>query len=437
MILKQGRQYSLERIGNTLGVLGLYLSAFGLATSKAAQNSGAFLMLVGIILTWRHAWPNLRSSALLWLCAAWILYCFISAGVSAARAPEFADKHWGEAVDMIRLLHIPLFAWWYGANLNRLRNAFLFAMGGLLLAILLHMNWAEVPAVLLGEAFPVRNGFGDSPVRFGIYCVLALAGLALFSKEWLRTNGYAYLFLLIPLAALIALALFFTLTRAAWLILIILIALASGYFAARTFRRPRSLLILTIIVLCGSGIAYSQKDVIQKRVVNEVQVVAEFIETRELPADLSSMGVRFHLWSLALQSIRERPLFGWGPAGEYQLIKSASDIPAEIQKHYHFHNSFIGVVVRAGLVGSVFFLAAIVLVGTATFKAWRAGRLEGSVALYLVVAFFVFMTANLTDNYFDRQHGWFIAALLGGAGYTFHINRKILQTESDPDDSRN
>lgn len=414
-----------QRLATRCGVSGLALVAVGLATSKAAQNIGMALMLAGILLSGPRAWNRLSRDPLLWLCIVWIAFVLGSAWLAAARVPAYANMQWDETLEMARLLYLPLCAWWFAAGRQPIRLYLCLAVAGVLLAIVLRLDWARLPLVLLGQLDAPRSGFGANAQHFGYLCAMTLAACGTFYSEWLD-GGRRWLRSAAWLAvvALVLTAFIWTQARTAWIAFILLVGIALLVSILRRRRvEPfaRDKLGLLAALLVAGLFTYVQWSTIHKRVAPELEVVQTYLAEGTEPAKLSSTLVRLHLWGIAWDGIKERPLGGWGPGAEEMLIAEASGVPDYIKRFDHVHNSFLGLAVRGGLIAVGVFIAVAALVGRVVWSAWRKGRLDGRIAAYLGIAFGVFLVVNVTESYLARQLGWFVAAFFGGAGYSFAL----------------
>lgn len=426
-----------NRIANSCGLLGLMLVALGLASSKAAQNFGMLLMLVGIVLSGRQVWDRFWRDPLCWLCLGWIGYVLFSAWIFSAQTPAYAAAHWDHAGEMLRLAYIPLAAWWFAADSQRIRISLLLVLIGLLLAVFINADWNHLLSMLIQGVAPNRSGFGMNEQHFGLLCVLALAGFGVFYIEWIGTGSHTQRLLRALLLAvtglLVLTALVITQARTTWLAFALLLGLAAVAGAASWVRGRRrglwegaGLLIAAVLV---SSFVYVQWSAVEQRMAPELQVIADYLREGKAPDYESSMFVRFRLWSIAQDGIIARPLFGWGPAGEKRLIAEAVGEPSYVREFGHVHNSYLGLAVRSGAIGLAIVAAVVILIGQATLQARRRRCLDDRLALYLVIVLGIFLFANLTESYLDRQLGWFIAAFFGGAGYSFSLHVRKADTD--------
>lgn len=419
-----------------IGSAGLAFIAIGLALSKAMQNLGMALVLLGILLSGRAVWRRLFYDPLVWLCLVWIVYIVTSAWMAAAQTPADALSHWDYARKMARLLYIPLVAWWFHADPHRIRLALQLMVLGVLAAILIHMDWTHLLQGLVRSVPLYRNGFGINAQHFGLMCVLALVSLTVFfpqwsgrvdnkSRHWWLLRGLV----LIAIAVLILLAALISQARTAWISLALLLGLATlyGVICGLRGRGSSALWLISAVVLTGVFIA-TYWGTVERRLVPELKIVASYVAEEQVPAEVTSMSVRLRLWEAGIDGIAARPWFGWGPGGEKVLVAmAANDSAPYLAEFSHVHNSFLSLVIRSGLIGFIILSIVAATIGRAAFRGWKVGLLDGRLFTYLSIVFGVFLFVNLTESYLDLQIGWFIIAFFGGAAYSFTLCSKAVK----------
>lgn len=113
---------------------------------------------------------------------------------------------------------------------------------------------------------------------------------------------------------------------------------------------------------------------------------------------------RTHIWSFALQQIAERPLFGYGYHGFWNIGPESPRFTAHIQFIHnmpHSHNGYLDLLVNLGIVGAVLFGAVLALTFSRVMRLEQAG-----------VVLCIFALANLVNIslrvYLESE--WFIDA---------------------------
>lgn len=122
----------------------------------------------------------------------------------------------------------------------------------------------------------------------------------------------------------------------------------------------KSILLSALAVVMIFFLAYNTLDLFKQRIQQGFDDIAH-IENASYD---SSIGIRVAFWMVALEALKEKPLFGYG-IGDYQLAakevldKNDFGITPQTKKFMtsqHFHNQYLMVVVQGGLIGLVLML---------------------------------------------------------------------------------
>lgn len=142
---------------------------------------------------------------------------------------------------------------------------------------------------------------------------------------------------------------FITPGRSGYLALLVLAVIAAFFMASG---RTRYLAAPATALVLGGLLFFSP--VASQRIM---QGVSE-IKTYEKSAELTSMGIRRHMWNNTLKMIRERPLLGLGTGGfsEGYRQQVAGQSGWQGKPVDDCHNQYLRVVAEQGLVGLVVFL---------------------------------------------------------------------------------
>ena len=106
----------------------------------------------------------------------------------------------------------------------------------------------------------------------------------------------------------------------------------------------------------------------------------------------TSLGLRFHMWQISLNDIRENPILGLGTGGferSWELHKGDNSLPS----HNHPHNSFLYMTVSYGIIG----LAAFCWVLFVMLKRGWKGR-ESAPGFAVLSFTAVFIIGSLSDT---------------------------------------
>jgi O-antigen ligase len=213
--------------------------------------------------------------------------------------------------------------------------------------------------------------------------------LAFFSED-LRERAAAAAF-----AALAAVAIFLSYSRAGWLSLAVLV-LFVALFSRWRWR------VLAGVVLVG-GALFAASGSVRRR------VLVEF----DLSSPDNTIGLRMTLWRSTLDMLAHRPLFGGGLSGFRSSI-NAYRVPGYHEDLIYPHNVLLNFWTETGLLGLAAFLwIAVQIVRTArrglALDPWA--RMMAIGALGLILSFFVH---GLVDApYFKNDQALAFWALLG------------------------
>jgi len=120
--------------------------------------------------------------------------------------------------------------------------------------------------------------------------------------------------------------------------------------------------------------------------------------------DISEMGLnlpRGPIYREAITMITERPLLGWSLEAEYELGRRLG-----LTRRRNAHNLYLHVLLQVGLLGALFFFAAVWLCIRA---AWKS-RL-GSLGLLPMALIITVLAGNIAHEYLTRKPTWLIFAL--------------------------
>lgn len=149
--------------------------------------------------------------------------------------------------------------------------------------------------------------------------------------------------------------------------------------------------------------------------------------------DLSSIEVRIASWSAAIDWIIERPFMGWGGRGSRPLIDN-SDLFSESfkQEYNHLHNSYLQTLVEIGLIGAMFIVVLITLVGRATIKAYQKKQMPLDVFLFAWTFFIFWLVVNLLESYIIFPTGTYLVGIIGGFTYSFCVHQADSISQRSP-----
>lgn len=185
--------------------------------------------------------------------------------------------------------------------------------------------------------------------------------------------------------------LFYSQSRGLWLALTITILLL---LIKKICTKKIKISFLIILISTISISIFISSDKIDER-INITKVEINAIKNGDLN---SSIGIRFQLWEAAIILIKDSPLIGQGNDQKkyLELLANKNLISKSIINYNHFHNQFLDIQVRYGLIGLILFLASIILPSYYLLKSNN----EYKWPLLLIIN--IFIIASLTDVPFNN-----------------------------------
>ncbi len=380
----------------TVGLFGLYLFSYTAVLGIAGANIGLLLMLIAMLPQLPDVWQVYRSSRVVRLILLGLFYVVASGMIAGFRLPETWDHQWDQVVHWGDLGLVLLVAWWLKGEPKRLYISFaLFALGALT-RVFLFFPWEDFSSVIGGDYRPW--GFGLWHISFSSYLVVVLLGLALFSRRLLASISHRWgRFLAIAgliLVSVISIEVIMVgKARGTWLAALLVVPVVLVFYCLTLWRSSAGFSVHRAAGFAGIGlvlasiVVFSQLDGVANRLAQERETYRALLEEEVANVPTSSIGIRIHLWHHGIDKWLERPLFGWGTGSEKYLMEQKWMSGVFGQSHYippHFHNIYLEILVRFGLVG-FFILASIVwFVYREVWKRYREGRIPADWFYFLV-----------------------------------------------------
>ncbi len=381
-----------------LGLSGLYLFSFTAVLGVAGANIGLLLMLIAILPEIPKIWNCLKYSVPFWMILIGVLGMVVAALIASFQLPETADRQWGQALRWGDIIWLPIIAWWFRSKPERFYIAFALFAAGALSRMFYFMPWDDFHALIAGEYRPY--GFGLWHIPFSAYLVVILMGVIYFAprlilsgkNNWIRSSVTGILLLV----ALICIeGILIGKSRGTWIGALLVIPVSLVFYFQRFSATTQGWLqrsagwggMLVMLVVLGM-ILLAQREGIQERVFQEREVYQPILEGDISRIPATSIGTRIHLWHYGVEQWLDKPLFGWGPGSEQYLIAKSGITIGGISPP-HFHNTYIDILVRFGLVGFVFSAVLLWLVYRDIWKCYKAGQLPADwfYFLFSIMAF--------------------------------------------------
>ncbi|MCO7246800.1 O-antigen ligase family protein [Halomonas sp. Mc5H-6] len=387
------------------------------------------------ILCFVIAWFKEPDPALKWNKVFLLLMAFVALQVgvyffAVDRFPDVADGQVKAARHMTKLFLCIAVAWWLRGSVNAAKYLLLVFIAGILVSLVLNSSVDAWRAGLSGS----RVDFGYTNAQhiafyFGLLLIMGAGwlfkciGTGDAKYEW----GAALALTVLGVAGGVV-----TQTRAVWLALglIFLGLMVVGLLCLLKHRRslPRSKLLLSCVVAVGV-LALSVSTiapVIEKRFLQEQEVMEALAAGKMVDVPFTSIGIRVHTWSYALDKIQERPLTGWGAKSRGALIDEGP-FPDWLKVRFgHFHNSYLELLLAYGVLGlaAIAILTAMILKGTVALLAtphrhWGMG---------LLISWAFFFIINVFESYLIFNSGMYFFIVVGGVGMSFYLFGKNANT---------
>jgi O-antigen ligase len=337
-----------------------------------------------------------RPPAAFWCFATYVL---IFALLMVFQPPELLE----EILDRLLTLTQLLLLFWIAYNLMRYPRV----AGGALLA--LGVSGAacallQVAGLSAAEAADERvAAFGQNPNELS--SILALGLLALLGLCYRRERSALSFGLAWPLIAVLGMAIIQTSSRGG------LLALGSGLVvfvgvAGTRFAWIRRALFLVLGIALLVGLSYFSES---NRRRWEETLIAGDLAHREI------------LYPAAWQMFTEEPVAGWGPVTAlYQLGGRTKFVnwPNPEESKRDTHNLALHVLTATGLLGTIPFVAGILLCVWSAFRARRG--VEGILPLAMAISLLV---SNMSGDRLYMKFHWLVLAYALASGYQVAVRR--------------
>lgn len=276
----------------------------------------------------------------------------------------------------------------------------------------------------LSGGLPIHQGSTRIDATLGNSAYLAIYFLFnVCIALWLAlTEKYTWLkWVLVSLAVLEAVLIFFTETRGTIIGLVTGLSLAAFLTMLTGGKRVRqyatATFILTVLLVGSFYLARNSAFVQNNHVLQRVASIS-----------LSDGQVRFTLWHMAFQGVLERPIVGWGQEGFNYIFNKYYD-PALYQQEQWFdraHNAFIDWLTAGGIPA---FLLYIALFGTALILLWRSSELSRPerIALTAVLVGYAIHNLFVFDNLYSYIYFFAVLALIDS-----QVARPVKRSEDLP-----
>jgi putative inorganic carbon (HCO3(-)) transporter len=289
------------------------------------------------------------------------------------------------------------------------------------------MGFEEEPANYVMSPF-----YNDHTV-YGAMLAMFFPGLIYFTMNKKYTTSIKFAAFLLFIIYTIALV--FSYTRAAWLSLAVALV---AYVLLLLHVKFRTIL-LVFIAACGILFAY-QTEIVMRLEKNRQDASQDFDKHIESISNISTDASnleRLNRWNAAFRMFRERPFFGWGP-GTYSFVyapfqhsQEKTIISTNMGDRGNAHSEYIGPLCESGVLGTLTFLAIILLTLIVGFKLYYTIKENEMKKMVLVtlLGFITYIVHGALNNFLDTDKAsvpfWgFIAMLVAFDIYHKHSVEK-------------
>ncbi len=352
---------------------------------------GAYLILLYI--NFEEYRPRFRPVALA------ITFFMVSFGLSTFAGVDAYHSFWDNHERMLgffTILHYGIYAGILTSVLkdwNAWRRTLNVFLGMGMVVMMAAFIQVLKPDFLLNQNNARVMGTLGNPIYLGGYGLfLAFVAALLFLKDT-RVGAKA----VYSIAAVMGLlAMFFSGTRGSVLGLAVAIVAAGFMYLAAYWKNVRVRnVLLAIAVGCAIifGVLYAFRTT---PAIANLPAVGRALNTSWEDIKASP---RYIAWTIAMQSFKERPVFGWGPNNYFYAFNKYYD-PKSLSFGYgetwfdNAHNIIVNTLSVQGIVGLVSYVG---LFGAATVMAYRAYR-QGLIDQHVAIIGVAFLVAHLAQN---------------------------------------
>ena len=419
----QARQGSFEHIADIVTKTGLYSFAFGYVLSKSLANIGIGLLMIGFLMHIKDNWSWLKRDPLFILSSTWLGFVIFVAIRASIAFPQNTGEQLKSIVEVFSFGFIPIVAYAIQGQQRCILQVLILFLAGLILRILWDANLSGNGPFLdySHHIFSTDKNFAAVVICAGFIGLLLFAiHHAIYAKTQqskLSNIGILLLFVFIVMAWSSVKS------RASWISLGVSIIMLFFFFLIFSYKQkvPRNAFIIFLILIGGIGIfvatIYGKTFIMY--LVQERETWQAILNADWDKMPKTSIGFRIYMWRLALNLWLQHPFFGWGTSVAHLL--ASNEMEPAIRGFNNFHNAYLEILVRTGLVGGLFFLTAAILVFRSAYQAYKIQKMSVFLFIYLLEVLILFLLNNLSVSFLFAQHGWQYVVLFGSLAYSYRF----------------
>ncbi len=267
-----------------------------------------------------------------------------------------------------------------------------------------------ISTLQFAEIIPLKKGYaagllgGSSPHI--TYSLLLTTGILIASFYVLKSQSVKNRLMYISLILQYFFAIGYVGGRSGYIALIIL----SPFVVYNIMGQKHIMKIITVSIITASLLFLSP--VVRSRFINAKEDIVQY----QAGNINTSIGLRFHMWGIAVSEIKRSPLIGIGTAGfreSWEKYKKDPSLPF----HDHPHNSFLYMMVSYGIVGLSAFCY---LLFTMLKKGWRGRHSALGFSVFAFTA--VFIIGSLSDTQVLTFATALAFSLFAGLSEAIHVS---------------
>jgi putative inorganic carbon (HCO3(-)) transporter len=284
----------------------------------------------------------------------------------------------------------------------------------------------------------VMGPFFSDHTSYGAILALVIPVLAGFTIDRTDSQGIRFLSLIILTVYFIAFILSFS--RAAWVSLIF----AGGVFIV-VILRIRLWMVMLIALFVVYLLLSNFTEIVFRMGRNTQDSSARLAEHLQSISNITndySNVERLNRWNCAIRMFSERPLFGWGPGtymfkyAPYQISYQKTPISTEEGDRGNAHSEYLGPLSESGFIGSLSFLAIVIVTLITGFSVYRKVPTKQMkiLVLSLVLGLITYYVHGIMNNFLDTDKAsalfWGFTGMLVAIDVSYG-NMRISNKEKD------
>lgn len=395
-------ELSVRLSAESVAAAGLLLFAASAWLSPVGVSLGLLLMWAGFLADGKgRSW--LLQSGIFWSA---VLFCLYLGGLtwySIDRLPDTKQVEIKALLSWIKLFSFFPIAWCLAGGRIRFGEILCLCVAGLLLHVLIHMDWGNVWPMRLEK----RTGLGFNPIFSGfIFGEIILGMLVLGSRirgelkarsGWTLLGTYA-----------VAIVSFYGFiesgSKSAWIPFMLVLIYFTGFTLVRRRkagiplcgRQSRAALLSGLLIVGLAGGAWV--NAISGRLQEDRQVLSALTQGHWTQLPRSNTSYRFDLQRFGLAKWLEQPLMGWGPGTSAYLIRDSNDKNLFDRNWLpHTHNAYLEILVTLGLVGFSLLFVFVYFLRAGFVSCSPVSCLHPDYRLFVRISFWYFMIWSLFD----------------------------------------